>query len=128
MRDEFLARLQLAAQSEEKDRYLLLTCTDGLSDAMLKAARTSSEYKLSEIKKYGDAVKFKWAAPTQEALEIMETNEFRYIPNLKIEEILVVSWRDTLRNSDIKCTMALGVKDGRLMQVGTIKKPISNKE
>ena len=127
LQNEFLARLKSAAQSEDRDRYRLIGCTDGLSEDMVKAARTSSEYTLSEIKRYGDAVKFEWAPPTKDVLGVMEANGFRYIPNLKIEDTLIISWRDTIRGSDVKCIIVLGVKEGRLMQVGTIKEAISKK-
>ena len=127
MRAEFVARLKTAAESTEKDRFRALLCTEGLSEEMLKFARTSSEYNLSEIKKYGEAVGFVWSEPSVDMLEVPEANGFRYIPNLKIKEVLTVSWHDDIRKSDVKSSFAIGIKDGKLWQIGTIKEPIQRK-
>jgi hypothetical protein len=127
MRSEFVARVKATAEKTEKDRFFALLCTDGLSEEMLKFARNSSEYNLSEIKKYKEAVTFVWSEPSAEMLEVPEANGFRYIPNLKIEEILTVSWHDDIRKSDVKSSFAIGVKDGKLWQIGTIKEPIQKK-
>jgi hypothetical protein len=127
MRSEFVARLKATAESTEKDRFRVLLCTDGLSEEMLKFAKVASEYNLSEIKKYGEAVGFVWSEPSADMLEVPSAKGFRYIPNLKIEEVLTVSWHDEIRKSDVKSSFALGVKDGKLWQVGTIKEPIAQK-
>lgn len=125
MRDEFLSRLKATSQSREKDRYLMLFCADGLSPEMLKLAETAIEYNLAEIKKYGDAVTFTWSAPSPDMLKIPEANGIRYTPNLHAEEILAISWHDTIRDNDVKSSFNLGVKNGRLLIIGTIKKSIN---
>ena len=128
MHDEFLARLKATANSQEKDRYLALICADGLSPEMLKAARMATEYNLSEIQKYGDAVTFVWSQPSPQMQKgIMETNGFIYTSNLKIEDVVVLSWHDIQKNNQAKSSLAVGIKDGKLLFVGTIKEPIPQK-
>jgi len=127
MRSEFVARIKATAEKTENDRFLALLCIDGLSEEMLKLARTSSEYNLSEIKKYKEAVTFVWSEPSADMLKVIEAKGFRYIPNLKVEEVLTVSWHDEVRNSDVRSSFAIGVKNGKLWQIGTIKRPIQQK-
>lgn len=128
MRDEFLSRLKATAHSQKNDRYLALLCADELSPEMLKAAKLATEYNLSEINKYGDSVTFTWSQPSPEMQKgIMEANGFRYTCNLKIEDVVVLSWRDSQKNNQVKNSLAVGVKGGKLLLVGTIKEPISQR-
>ena len=128
MHDEFLSRLKATANSHEDDRYLTLLCANGLSPEMLKAAKMATEYNLSEIQKYGDAVTFLWSQPSPEMKKgIMEANGFRYTSNLKIEDVVILSWHDTQKNNQARSSLAVGVKDGKLLLVGTIKEPITQK-